>query len=149
MVCTREVADAFANGMEYFNTFGGNPVSCAIGLEVLQVIEEEHLMENARETGEYLKNGLRDLQKQFPIIGDVRGQGLFLGFELVDENKQPLGDKADYLANRMQELGILMSTDGRDHNVLKIKPPAVFSMENANELLFRLETVLAEDAMAI
>jgi len=122
-------------------------VSCAIGLEVLQVIEDEHLMENARATGEYLKKGLRDLQKQFPVIGDVRGQGLFLGFELVDENKQPLGDKADYLANRMQELGILMSTDGRNHNVLKIKPPAVFSMENADELLFRLETVLAEDFM--
>jgi 4-aminobutyrate aminotransferase-like enzyme len=149
VVCTREVADAFANGMEYFNTFGGNPVSCAIGLEVLQVIEDEHLMENARATGEYLKKGLQGLQKQFPVIGDVRGQGLFLGFELVDENKQPLGDKADYLANRMQELGILMSTDGQDHNVLKIKPPAVFSEENADELLFRLETVLAEDAMAI
>jgi 4-aminobutyrate aminotransferase-like enzyme/Ser/Thr protein kinase RdoA (MazF antagonist) len=149
VVCTRAVADAFANGMEYFNTFGGNPVSCAIGLEVLQVIEEEHLMENALHTGSYLKKGLQQLQQRFPIIGDVRGQGLFLGFELVDENKHPLGDKADYLANRMQELGILMSTDGRDHNVLKIKPPAVFSMENADELLFRLETVLAEDAMAI
>jgi len=124
-------------------------VSCAIGLEVLQVIEEEHLMENALHTGSYLKKGLQQLQQRFPIIGDVRGQGLFLGFELVDENKHPLGDKADYLANRMQELGILMSTDGRDHNVLKIKPPAVFSMENADELLFRLETVLAEDAMAI
>ena len=149
VVCTRAVADAFANGMEYFNTFGGNPVSCAIGLAVLQVIADENLQENARRTGDYLKAGLHTLQKRFPIIGDVRGQGLFLGFELVDELRQPLGDRAGYLANRMRDLGILMSTDGKDHNVLKIKPPAVFSVKNADELLFRLETVLAEDAMAI
>ncbi|MDT8377446.1 MAG: aminotransferase class III-fold pyridoxal phosphate-dependent enzyme [Desulfotignum sp.] len=149
VVCTRKVADAFANGMEYFNTFGGNPVSCAIGLEVLKVVADEGLQENALATGEYLKAGLRDLQKRFPIIGDVRGQGLFLGFELVDERRRPLGDRAGYLANRMRDFGILMSTDGRDHNVLKIKPPVVFSRTNADELLFRLGTVLGEDAMAI
>ncbi|HSL62602.1 MAG TPA: aminotransferase class III-fold pyridoxal phosphate-dependent enzyme, partial [Desulfotignum sp.] len=149
VVCTRTVADAFANGMEYFNTFGGNPVSCAVGLAVLNVIADENLQENARRTGDYLKAGLHTLQKRFPIIGDVRGQGLFLGFELVDDHRQPLGDRAGHLANRMRELGILMSTDGKDHNVLKIKPPAVFSIQNADELLFRLETVLAEDAMAV
>ncbi|MDZ7667356.1 MAG: aminotransferase class III-fold pyridoxal phosphate-dependent enzyme [Desulfotignum sp.] len=149
VVCTRKVAEAFANGMEYFNTFGGNPVSCAIGREVLRVIKEEDLQGNARHTGEYLKSGLRDLQKQFPIIGDVRGQGLFLGFELVDEYRQPLEKQAGYLANRMRDLGILMSTDGREHNVLKIKPPAVFSKPHADELLSRLQTVLAEDAMAV
>ncbi len=147
VVCTRAVADAFANGMEYFNTFGGNPVSCAIGLEVLRVIEDEKLRENALEVGSYLKDELKKLQHAFPVIGDVRGQGLFLGFELVDENKRPLGEKAGYLANRMQELGILMSTDGGDQNVLKIKPPAVFSKDDADELLFRLETVLSEDFM--
>ncbi|MCF8138877.1 MAG: aminotransferase class III-fold pyridoxal phosphate-dependent enzyme, partial [Desulfotignum sp.] len=149
VVCTRKVAEAFANGMEYFNTFGGNPVSCAIGREVLQVIADEGLQENALDTGEYLKAGLRELQKRFPIIGDVRGQGLFLGFELVDDRRRPLGGQAEYLANRMRDLGILMSTDGRDHNVLKIKPPVVFSRVNADELLFRLETVLNEDAMAV
>ncbi|MFO7990127.1 MAG: aminotransferase class III-fold pyridoxal phosphate-dependent enzyme [Desulfotignum sp.] len=149
VVCTRAVADAFANGMEYFNTFGGNPVSCAIGREVLNVIADENLQENAKITGDYLKTGLRTLQKQFPIIGDVRGQGLFLGFELVNETLQPLGDRAGYLANRMRDFGILMSTDGRDHNVLKIKPPAVFSRTNADELLCRLQTVLGEDAMAV
>jgi 4-aminobutyrate aminotransferase-like enzyme len=149
VVCTRKVADAFANGMEYFNTFGGNPVSCAIGLEVLRVVADERLQENARSTGEYLKAGLRDLQKRFPVIGDVRGQGLFLGFELVDDRCRPLGGQAEYLANRMRDLGILMSTDGRDHNVLKIKPPMVFSRANADELLCRLETVLNEDAMAV
>jgi 4-aminobutyrate aminotransferase-like enzyme/Ser/Thr protein kinase RdoA (MazF antagonist) len=149
VVCTQKVAEAFANGMEYFNTFGGNPVSCAIGKTVLQVVREEGLKENALSTGNYLKDQLSKLQKEFPIIGDVRGQGLFLGFELVDQDLSPQGDKATYLANRMKELGILMSTDGKDNNVLKIKPPLVFSKENADELLRRLETVLSEDFMRL
>ncbi len=147
VVCTQEVADAFSNGMEYFNTFGGNPVSCAIGLEVLRVIREEGLQENALRVGNYLKEKLRELQKEFSVIGDVRGQGLFLGIELADENKNPQGAKAAYLVNRMKELGVLMSTDGPDNNVLKIKPPPVFSLENARELLDKLRMVFNEDFM--
>jgi 4-aminobutyrate aminotransferase-like enzyme len=81
VVCTRQVADAFANGMEYFNTFGGNPVSCAIGSSVLRVIKEENLQENALDVGNYLKSELLGKQREYPIIGDVRGQGLFLGIE--------------------------------------------------------------------
>ncbi len=149
VVCTREVADAFANGMEYFNTFGGNPVSCAIGLEVLRVVKDEKLQENAWLVGEHLKAGLVNLQKNFPIIGDVRGQGLFLGFELVDAQLNPLPNQASYLANRMKTQGVLMSTDGKDHNALKIKPPMVFSMSNADELLSRIERVLGEDFMGL
>lgn len=147
VVCTREVADAFANGMEYFNTFGGNPVSCAIGREVLRVVKDEKLQENALLVGEHLKSELNQLQKTYSIIGDVRGQGLFLGFELVDENKNPLPKKASYLANRMKELGVLMSTDGKDNNVLKIKPPIVFSKDNADELILKLKLIFAEDFM--
>lgn len=147
VVCTQKVADAFANGMEYFNTFGGNTVSCAIGREVLRVIKDENLQENALSVGNYLKSALQKLQVDFPIIGDIRGQGLFLGFELVDPNKNPLSDRASYLANRMKEFGILMSTDGKDNNVLKIKPPIVFSKENADELLFRLKAIFNEDFM--
>jgi len=147
VVCTKQVADAFANGMEYFNTFGGNPVSCAIGLEVLKVIKDENLQFNVLETGSYLKDELNNLKSHFPIIGDVRGQGLFLGIELTDKNKNPLTKKAKYLINRMKELGILMSTDGKDNNVLKIKPPMVFSKENADELIFRLKTIFLEDFM--
>jgi len=149
VVCTQKVAEAFANGMEYFNTFGGNPVSCAIGKTVLQVVREEGLKENALSTGNYLKDQLSKLQKEFPIIGEVRGQGLFLGFELVDQHQDPQGDKATYLTNRMKEFGILMSTDGKDNNVLKIKPPIVFSKENADVLLQRLKTVLSEDFMRL
>jgi len=149
VVCTKEVADAFANGMEYFNTFGGNPVSCAIGLEVLRVIKEENLQDNALIVGNYLKEQLLKLQIDFPIIGDVRGQGLFLGFELNGKNKIPLGEKANYLADRMKDFGILMSTDGPDNNVLKIKPPMVFSIDNADELITRLRTVFKEDFLRL
>ena len=147
VACTKEVAEKFNTGMEYFNTFGGNPVSCAIGRTVLEVIEEENLQQNALKVGGFLKTALKKLQKQFPIIGDVRGEGLFLGFELNDAAKNPLPEHASYLANRMKQLGILMSIDGPDHNVLKIKPPMVFSDENAEELIRRLKTVFAEDFM--
>lgn len=147
VVCTQKVAEAFANGMEYFNTFGGNPVSCAIGTEVLRVIKDEKLQENALRTGHYLKSELLKLQADFPIIGDIRGQGLFLGIELCDQDKKPLTDKSAYLVNRMKDLGILMSTDGKDENVLKLKPPMVFSPDHADELLYGLRTVLNEDFM--
>ncbi len=149
VICTPEVAEAFANGMEYFNTFGGNPVSAAIGNEVLSVVEGEKLQENALIVGTYLKSQLNDLRKAFPVIADVRGQGLFLGFELCTVDKTPLPKQADYLINRMKELGVLMSTDGPDQNVLKIKPPMVFSKENADELILRLSSVLHEDFMQL
>lgn len=147
VACTAEVAAKFNTGMEYFNTFGGNPVSCAIGKAVLEVMEEENLQQNALEVGGFLKSELKNLQKEFPIIADVRGEGLFLGFELTNSNKEPLADHTSYLSNRMKQLGILMSIDGPDHNVMKIKPPMVFSKENAEELISRLKTVFAEDFM--
>jgi 4-aminobutyrate aminotransferase-like enzyme len=147
VVCTREIADKFANGMEYFNTFGGNPVSCAIGRSVLQVVKEEGIQEQAFLNGFYLKSALGRLAKEFPVIGDVRGEGLFLGFELVSKDLKPLESQASYLVNRMKELGVLMSTDGPDNNVIKIKPPMVFDKENAMELVTSLRRVLQEDFM--
>lgn len=147
VVCTKEVADKFANGMEYFNTFGGNPVSCAIANEVLKTVKRERLQENALAVGNYLKAELKELAKVFSIVKDVRGQGLFLGIELTDEQLVPLPKQTRYLADRMKDKGILMSIDGPDHNVLKIKPPLVFSEENAMELIDALEAVLKEDYM--
>ena len=144
---TQEIADKFANGMEYFNTFGGNPVSCAIATEVLRTVKRKKLQQNALEVGEFLKAELKVLSKEFTIIGDVRGQGLFLGIEFVDKKMNPLAAHTDYLANRMKDHHILMSIDGPDHNVLKVKPPMVFSKENAEELLFYLRKILAEDFM--
>ena len=144
VITTREIAEVFANGMEYFNTFGGNPVSCAIGLEVLSIIEEEGLQENARQIGEYLKNGLKQLQDYFPVIGDVRGEGLFLGIELVHEGRRPAAVEASYLVNRLCEHAILLSTDGPDHNVIKIKPPLCFNQQNADFFLRTFEKILKE-----
>jgi 4-aminobutyrate aminotransferase-like enzyme/Ser/Thr protein kinase RdoA (MazF antagonist) len=136
VITTPAIAESFANGMEYFNTFGGNPVSCAVGLAVLDVIRDERLQENASEVGKYLMRGLGDLQQRHPAITDVRGLGLFLGFELTN------GEIADNLVNDMKERGVLLSTDGPLHNVIKIKPPIVFSRADAGLLLDRLDTVL-------
>ena len=147
VVCTREVAEAFNNGMEYFNTFGGNPVSAAVGKAVLEVISEEGLRQNATEVGNYLIAGLKDLSKQHPIIADIRGKGFFLGFELCDSHLKPLTAQAKYLADRMKYYGFLMSVDGPDNNVIKIKPPMVFSRDNAAELLHYLDKVFMEDKM--
>ncbi|MCB8941082.1 MAG: aminotransferase class III-fold pyridoxal phosphate-dependent enzyme [Ardenticatenaceae bacterium] len=146
VVTTPEIAASFANGMEYFNTFGGNPVSCAIGLAVLDVIEKEKLQENALVVGNRLLAGLRGLQTQFPLIGDVRGLGLYIGAELVRDQQtlEPAAEEASYIANRMRDKGILISTDGPLHNVLKIKPPLVFTEENADFLVKTLGDVLEE-----
>ncbi len=149
VVCTREIAEKFSTGMEFFNTFGGNPVSCSIATQVLRTLRTEKLQENALLVGEFLKEELRQLQREFPILGDVRGQGLFLGIELVDAELRPLPEQAHYLVNRMKERGILMSLDGPDHNVLKIKPPMVFSKDNALELIENLDRVLREDFMQL
>ncbi len=146
VVTTPEIAESFANGMEYFNTFGGNPVSCAIGLAVLDVLEQESLQENARTVGNRLLAGLRKLQTQFPLIGDVRGLGLYLGAELVRDRQtlEPAAAEATYIANRMRDKGILISTDGPLHNVLKIKPPLVFTNENADFLVETLGEIMNE-----
>ncbi|MGH7537121.1 MAG: aminotransferase class III-fold pyridoxal phosphate-dependent enzyme, partial [Gemmatimonadales bacterium] len=147
VITTPEIAAAFANGMAYFNTFGGNPVSCAIGLAVLDVISEEGLQANALRVGRRLHTGLRDLATRHPLIGDVRGLGLFIGVELVRDRTtlEPAGEEASHVANRLCERGVLVSTDGPFHNVLKIKPPLVFTAEDADLLITTLDSVLSED----
>jgi len=137
--------------MEYFNTFGGNPVSCAVGLAVLDVIEQEELQKNAFSVGAYLKDGLTRLRPTHPLIGDVRGEGLFLGVELVrdPETLEPAAAEASYVAERLKQLGVLTGTDGPFHNVLKIKPPMVFSRENADRLTKNLDRVLAEPRLTL
>ena len=146
VVTTREIADKFNNGMEYFNSFGGNPVSCAVGRAVLKVIDEEKLQENAHKVGSYLIRLLEDLKKNHPIIGDVRGRGLFIGVELVREHstKEPADIESKKLINRMKEKGILLSIDGPFNNVIKIKPPLVFNKENAKFLVNKLGETLED-----
>jgi len=147
VVTTPEIAASFANGMEYFNTFGGNPVSCAVGLAVLDVIEAEGLQQNALKVGAYLKSELEAKKSKHPLIGDVRGMGLFIGVELVldRETLEPAAKQAAYVVERMKESGILISTDGPLHNVLKVKPPIVFSILDGDRLVARLADLFAEN----
>ena len=151
VITTREIADRFANGMEYFNTFGGNPVSCAIGMAVLKVIETESLQAHAAVVGGRLLQGFNDLKNRFALIGDVRGRGLFIGVELVKdrETRTPAARHAAYIINRLRDHGILLSTDGPFHNVLKLKPPMVFSATDADRLIHVLEKILQEDCLQV
>ncbi len=144
VVTTHEIAEAFNNGMEYFNSFGGNPVSCAVGHAVLNVVKEEGLQQNALEVGDYLLDQLKSIEHE--LIGQVRGRGLFIGVELVKSHDPltPEAEVADEIVNRMKDAGILISTDGPDHNVLKIKPPIIFTRENADELVFNLTSIFHE-----
>ena len=144
LVTTKEIAEKFNNGMEYFNSFGGNPVSCAIGKAVLDVIDKEELQKNAKLVGDYLIKKLKGLQSNYEFIGQVRGQGLFIGIEMINdvETLKPDKDSAKIIANEMKKSGILISVDGPDHNVLKIKPPIIFNYENADELVFNFRSIL-------
>jgi 4-aminobutyrate aminotransferase-like enzyme len=151
VITTPAIADVFANGMEYFNTFGGNPVSCAIGMAVLDVIENENLQQNALKAGNRLLQGLQGLKDKYALVGDVRGQGLYVGVELVTDRRtlEPAAEHADYIINRMKDYGILISTDGPLHNVLKMKPPIVFTEENADEVVQALDRILGEDRLQV
>lgn len=145
VVSRAEIINEFRDAVVYFNTFGGNPVSCAVGLAVLETIEKEGLVENARQVGQYVIDGLRDLQGRHALIGDVRGSGLFFGVELVTDRdaKTPAAAEARQLVNRMKKQGVLISRLGPFENVLKIRPPLPFSRENADLLLSQLDDCLA------
>jgi 4-aminobutyrate aminotransferase-like enzyme len=142
VITTRAIAESFDNGMEFFSTFGGNNVSCAIGLKVLEIVQEENLQAHALEIGERLLKGLRDLQQRHAIIGDVRGSGFFLGVELVCDSSVPATKEAGLIVNQLRERGILLGTDGPHHNVLKIRPPMPFSEADADLLLTTFEETL-------
>ncbi|MEI7944308.1 MAG: aminotransferase class III-fold pyridoxal phosphate-dependent enzyme [Actinomycetes bacterium] len=134
VVTTPEVAASFHNGMEYFNTFGGNPVSAAIGLAVLEVVQDGHLQANAINMGKYLTDGVREMSKRHSMIGDVRGSGLFIGVELMRDEKpatEEMGDLIEYAKER----GVFLSCDGPDNNVLKIKPPMVLTTKDVDLFL--------------
>ena len=146
VVTTPEIAAAFTNGMEFFSTFGGSTAACAAALATLDVVEQEGLQANAAAVGRALLSRLRDLAARYPLIGDVRGAGLFLGVELVRDRAtlEPAGEEAGEVANRMCELGVLVGTDGPHGNVIKIRPPLCFTVADAELLLAALESALEE-----
>ena len=146
VIVTEEIADSFNNGLEYFNTFGGNPVSMTTGLAVLDVIQEEEMQQHALEVGNHLMNGLKNLMAKYSIISDVRGHGLFIGAEMVKDRTtmEPAVPEIDIVVEKMKANGFLLSTDGPLHNVLKIKPPMTFSKQNADEMVRLLDIALSE-----
>lgn len=143
VVCTSEIAASFEKGVEFFSSFGGNPVSCAIALSVLEIIEEEGLQENAKIVGDYFKSLFVGLRKKYLCIGDVRGSGLFLGVEIVKDNSmEPDTELADHIKNELRNRHILINTDGPHDSVLKIKPPLCFSKEDAFKTIEHLDNIL-------
>jgi len=146
VVTTRSIANAFDTGMRFFNTFGGNPVACAVGLAVLDVIEDEKLQQRSLEVGTYFNNLLSELRQQHELIGDVRGQGLYIGVELVLDrhDKSPATAVAHLVTERMKEEGIIVGPNGRYDNILKIKPPMVFGREHAEVFTSTLDQILRE-----
>jgi 4-aminobutyrate aminotransferase-like enzyme/Ser/Thr protein kinase RdoA (MazF antagonist) len=148
VVTTRQIAASFANGMEFFSTFGGNPVACAAGLAVLDVLRDENLQQNALTVGTQWIRELRELQAKQPLIGDVRGSGLFLGIDLVTnrETHAPATRQASYVVNRLREEGILAGTDGPHHNVIKLRPPLCFTAADAGRFTSTLGSVLEKSS---
>ncbi len=146
VVTTPEIADSFLNGMEYFNTFGGNPVSAAIGQAVLDVVQDQDLQANAQRMGTYLMDSVRELGKTFETIGDVRGSGLFIGVEFVKDRKsqEPATKFTSDLIEFARERGVFLSCDGPANNVLKIKPPMVINHSDVNLFLSVLSDGLKE-----
>ena len=135
VVTTKKIADSFNNGMEYFNSFGGNPVSCAVGNAVLDVIEKDNLQKNSKVVGDYFIKKLKNIQKKFPnFISKISGKGLFIGIDFIFNGDLLLPNPklATKLINSLRLKGILLSTDGPFNNVIKIKPPLVFNKDNAD-----------------
>ena len=145
VVTTAEIADSFASGPEFFSSFGGNPVSCAIGEAVLDVIEEEQLQEHAKKVGDHLIREFKKLQETYGEIADIRGSGLFLGIEILDKDKNPNTELAALIKNQLRDNFILISTDGPYDNVLKIKPPLSFTISDANILVSAIHGVLVKN----
>ena len=151
VVATREIAVSFNTGMEFFSTFGGNPVACAAGLAVLDVVEEEGLQERALRLGQRLRAGLEEIKGRFAIVGDVRGSGLFTGVELVRdrESLEPAREEASYVVNRLREKGVLAGTDGPFDNVVKLRGPLALTPDDIDLALEIFNETLGEDPAGV
>jgi 4-aminobutyrate aminotransferase-like enzyme len=144
VVARGELIERFGRAHGYFNTFAGNPVSAEVSMAVLDVLEREKLLENAANVGQYLRTRLEQLSKRHPVIGDVRGGGLFIAVELVADpiTKQPQTEVAGHVVNAMRDLGVLINRIGVKRSILKIRPPMVFKRDHADLLVNTLDEVL-------
>ncbi|WP_242904353.1 aminotransferase class III-fold pyridoxal phosphate-dependent enzyme [Actinomadura terrae] len=146
MVTTREISQGFDATGRFFSTYGGNPVACAVGLELLKVVEEEGLQQNALETGQYLRDVLAALAPKHELIGDVRGQGFYSGVEFVLDRgtKEPASEETLLICERLKDRGVLVYPTGPAWNILKLKPPLSFTRDHADEFAAALDAVLEE-----
>ena len=142
VVTTDKIAKQFDNGVEFFTSFGGNPISCSVGKSILEIIKDENLIDNAIEVGNYFKNRLLSLQDQFSIIHEVRGSGLFLGVEFRQPNEKE--SITPFIKEELKKRFILTSTDGPGERTLKIKPPMIFNKKNVDQFIEALEEILTE-----
>jgi len=151
VITTRKIAATFDTGMEFFSTFGGNPVSCAAGLATLDVVQKANLQRHALGLGDRLLAGLEELKSAHAIVGDVRGSGLFVGVELVRDRDtlEPASEEAAYVVNRLRECGVLMGTDGPHENVIKIRGPLALTESDVDLALETLDRVLEEDPVRV
>ncbi|WP_170410082.1 aminotransferase class III-fold pyridoxal phosphate-dependent enzyme [Ruegeria atlantica] len=144
LVTTKAIADSFNNGIEFFSTFGGSTLSCRIGKEVLDIVDDEGLQDNARVMGARLMDGLRQIEADFGCVGDVRGMGLFLGVELINPDGSEGTEICSYVKNRMRDHRILIGSEGPKDNILKIRPPLTIEAEDVDMILWMLRDVLSE-----
>ena len=158
IVTSPEILNAFVKETDLFSTFGGNPVACAAGMAVLDVIENEELIVNARETGEYLRLGLRSLMSKHSIIGDIRGYGMLAGIELVRDHNtlEPADTETDQLMDHLRDYGVFVGSEGSFFNILKIRPPMIFKPEHTDVLIkaldqsfFKLENGASNNDLAL
>ncbi len=144
LVTTKAIAESFDNGIEFFSTFGGSTLSCRIGKEVLDIVDDEGLQANARDRGAELIAGLRELEAKYACVGDVRGMGLFLGLELIRADGSEATEICSYVKNRMRDHRILIGSEGPKDNILKIRPPLTIEAEDVEMIVAVLDKVLAE-----
>ncbi|MFI0404450.1 aminotransferase class III-fold pyridoxal phosphate-dependent enzyme [Actinomadura sp. 3N508] len=144
MVTTREISRAFDPTGRFFSTYGGNPVACAVGLELLNVVADEGLQHNALVVGQYLRDRLAGLADRHPLIGDVRGQGFYSGVEFVLDRatKEPASDETLIICERLKDEGVLVYPTGPAWNILKLKPPLTFTRADADEFTDTLDDIL-------
>jgi len=145
VITSEEISNSFSEGVEFFSSFGGNPVSCEIANSVLEIIDDEELQSKALEIGDYYKKELNRLKNNTFFIGDIRGSGLFLGIEIITATGDANPILAQKIKNGLRDKFILIGTDGKFNNIIKTKPPLCFSRQNVDQVVKEISKILDEN----